>query len=90
MGARLLANPAIPLARRPAKWVLGRLASYLAGRPIPDLNSGLRVLDRSLVERFDHLLPSGFSFTTTITLAAICSERRMIETMTSTSCRSAK
>ncbi len=75
VGARVLANAAIPASRRPAKWVLRRLASYLAGRPIPDLNSGLRVIDRKLVDRFAHLLPSGFSFTTTITLAAICSDQ---------------
>lgn len=75
VGARSGADAAIPRARRPAKWLLGRLASYLAGRAIPDLNSGLRVMDRALVERFDHLLPSGFSFTTTITLAALCSDR---------------
>ncbi|MGH7820466.1 MAG: glycosyltransferase family 2 protein [Candidatus Binatia bacterium] len=72
VGARIGENVAIPLERRPAKWVLGRLASYLAGRDIPDLNSGLRVIRRGLVRRFAHLLPSGFSFTTTITLAALC------------------
>jgi len=73
VGARIGESVSIPWARRPAKWVLTRLASYLAGRPIPDLNSGLRVMDRTLVERFEHLLPSGFSFTTTLTLAALCS-----------------
>ncbi len=72
VGARIGENVAIPLVRRPAKWVLGRLASYLAGRPIPDLNSGLRAMRRDLVTRYEHLLPSGFSFTTTITLAALC------------------
>lgn len=75
IGARVGENVAIPLVRRPAKWVLGRLASYLAGVRIPDLNSGLRVIDRSLEKRFEHLLPSGFSFTTTITLAALCNDR---------------
>jgi hypothetical protein len=49
------------------------MAGYLTGRRIPDLNSGMRVLRRDLVHRFGHLLPSGFSFTTTITLAAHCS-----------------
>jgi hypothetical protein len=29
---------------------------------------------RRLVERFEHLLPSGFSFTTSITLAALCND----------------
>ncbi len=73
VGARVGENVAIPLARRPAKWFLRVLASYLAGRQIPDLNSGLRVMRRSLIKRFEHLLPSGFSFTTTITLASLCS-----------------
>lgn len=72
VGARVGANVAIPLVRRPAKWVLGKLASYLAGRPIPDLNSGLRAMRRELVRQYEHLLPSGFSFTTTITLSALC------------------
>ncbi len=73
VGSRTGANVAVPLVRKPAKWVLGKLASYLAGRHIPDLNSGLRVMRKDLIRRFVHLLPSGFSFTTTITLAALCS-----------------
>lgn len=73
VGARIGANVAIPMVRRPAKWVLGKLAGYLAGRPIPDLNSGLRVMRKGLIRRFVHLLPQGFSFTTTITLSALCS-----------------
>jgi glycosyltransferase involved in cell wall biosynthesis len=72
VGARLGKNVKIPLARRPAKWLLTRLASYLAGQHLPDINSGLRLMRRSLVERYESLLPEGFSFTTTITLAAAC------------------
>jgi glycosyltransferase involved in cell wall biosynthesis len=74
VGARTGKDVHIPALRRPAKWFLGRLASYLAGRRIPDLNSGLRVVRRGLVERFEHMLPSGFSFTTSITLASLCSD----------------
>ena len=74
VGARIGDNVAIPMIRRPAKWVLGKIASYLAGRSIPDLNSGLRVMRKPLIRRFAHLLPSGFSFTTTITLASLCSD----------------
>lgn len=70
VGARIGANVAIPLVRRPAKWFLTRLASYLAGRRLPDINSGLRLMRRPLVRRYEHLLPDGFSFTTTITLAS--------------------
>ncbi len=40
VGARNGNNVQIPLARKPAKWVLKSLAEYLAGRKIPDLNSG--------------------------------------------------
>jgi len=72
VGARIGENTNIPLVRRPAKWLLRRLASYLAGQKIPDLNSGLRAMRRDLVARYSHLLPSGFSFTTTITLSALC------------------
>ena len=73
VGERTGAEVAIATARGPARWFLRRLASYLAGRPIPDLNSGLRAMRRDLVQRFEHLLPDGFSFTTTITLSALCS-----------------
>ena len=72
VGARIGANISIPLIRKPAKRVLQWLASYLAGRKIPDLNSGLRAMRRDLVLKHAFLLPSGFSFTTTITLAALC------------------
>lgn len=74
VGARIGPNAAIPMVRRPAKLVLTWLASYLAGRHIPDLNSGLRIIDKTLVNRFLHILPSGFSFTTTITLSALCND----------------
>jgi glycosyltransferase involved in cell wall biosynthesis len=62
-------NSASPLVRRPGMWLLKRLSEYLAGREIPDLNSGFRVVNKAAVERFMHILPNGFSFTTTITLA---------------------
>jgi len=72
VGARIGKSVSIPLARRPAKWFLTRLASYLAGQRLPDINSGLRLIRKSLVERYEVLLPDGFSFTTTITLSAAC------------------
>jgi glycosyltransferase involved in cell wall biosynthesis len=71
VGSRTGRSVHIPWLRRPAKWGLRRLAEYLAGRRIPDLNSGLRVMRRSIVRRFLRLLPDGFSFTTTITLAML-------------------
>lgn len=71
VGARI-SSKNVPLARRPAKAFLRWLASYLSERDIPDLNSGLRVLRKSLVRRYEHILPERFSFTTTITLALMC------------------
>jgi glycosyltransferase involved in cell wall biosynthesis len=67
----------VPLVRRPAKWVLNRLASFLANRPLNDLNSGLRVFRRSALVPFVPLLPQNFSFTTTITLCMSCNGKAM-------------
>lgn len=77
VGARTGSEVAIPWLRRPAKWFLAKLAGYVAGEPIPDLNSGLRVLDRRSTLRFLSLLPDGFSFTTTITLAMLSNGYRV-------------
>jgi glycosyltransferase involved in cell wall biosynthesis len=77
VGERAGENVHIPLARRPAKALLKLLASYLAGTPIPDLNSGLRALRRELVLKYRPILPQGFSFTTTITLAALTNGHRV-------------
>lgn len=64
----------VPLVRKPAKWVLNKLANILAQRRIPDLNSGLRVFRRISIEKFLGLMPNGFSFSTTSTLCMICSD----------------
>lgn len=61
----------IPLIRRPAKWMINKLANYLTGMKIPDLNSGLRAMKKDVIMKFIHLLPDGFSLTTTITLAML-------------------
>jgi glycosyltransferase involved in cell wall biosynthesis len=58
-----------PSLRRPGKWLLVRLANYLAQTEIPDLNSGYRAIRADTVNRFLHILPNGFSFSTTLTLA---------------------
>jgi glycosyltransferase involved in cell wall biosynthesis len=77
VGARLGENVSIPLMRRLPKWVLRKLASFLAGTEIPDLNSGLRAFRRELVLAYRPILPQGFSFTTTITLAALTNAHRV-------------
>lgn len=77
VGARRGEDVNIPLVRRPAKFVLRKLASFLAGTDIPDLNSGLRAFRRELVMKYRAILPQGFSFTTTITLAALTNGHRV-------------
>ena len=71
VGARVGKNVKIPLIRKPAKWFITKLASYLTGTKIPDLNSGLRVMKKEVVEKYIRILPDGFSFTSTITLAML-------------------
>ena len=71
VGARAGNSSGIPIIRKPAKWILGKLANYLTQVKIPDINSGLRVMKKEIVMKFFHLLPDGFSFTTTITLAML-------------------
>ena len=71
VGARVGKNVEIPLVRKPAKWLLNKLANYLASYKIPDLNSGLRVMKKESVMNFKNILPDGFSFTTTITLSML-------------------
>ena len=57
------------LVRRTGNGLLNLLASYLTGRPIPDLTSGFRGARRECLCEFLHLLPNGFSTPTTTTLA---------------------
>jgi glycosyltransferase involved in cell wall biosynthesis len=70
VGARTR-NTKIPLLRKLGKAILNMTVRYLAGTRIPDLNSGFRVMKRSVALDFIHILPNGFSFTTTITLACL-------------------
>lgn len=69
VGARIGPVVHVPLIRRPAKWILTRLAERVAGRAIPDLNSGLRAFRRSCARQYFPLLSNQFSFTTTLTLS---------------------
>lgn len=71
VGARTGESRAIPLIRRPAKWFIGRLASFIAGVRIQDVNSGMRLFRREVALQHMSLFPDGFSFTTTITLAML-------------------
>lgn len=78
VGDRGAAMKNVPMIRKPAKFILNSLASFLAERKLNDLNSGLRVFRKTELLPFIPLLPQKFSFTTTITLCMSCSGKRMI------------
>ena len=69
VGARTSERGAVRVLRTPVKWVIRKLASYLARYDIPDLNSGFRAFRREVADQFLYLLPRGFSCVTTITMA---------------------
>jgi len=69
VGARTGKIVEIPITRRPAKFILSKLANYLSSNKIPDLNSGLRVFKKDIAMTFFNLFPNRFSFTITITMA---------------------
>ncbi|MBI1878579.1 MAG: glycosyltransferase family 2 protein, partial [Chloroflexi bacterium] len=60
-----------PFWRMPGKWLLWIMANYLTRRSIPDLNSGLRLIRRDIALKYLHVCPSGFSFSTTITITLL-------------------
>jgi glycosyltransferase involved in cell wall biosynthesis len=52
-----------------ANGMYNAMASLISGRQILDLTSGFRVVRASLFKNFLYLLPNGFSYPTTITMA---------------------
>jgi polyisoprenyl-phosphate glycosyltransferase len=69
VGARTSEQGTHKAFRVPAKWFIRRLAAYLANTKIPDLNSGFRAFRRDVARQYLHLLPTGFSCVTTITMS---------------------
>ena len=68
-GARTSEQGTLPWLRRPAKWFIRRLACYLTGCQIPDLNTGLKAFKRECMLPWLWVVPNGFSCVTTMTLA---------------------
>ena len=52
-----------------AKETIRRLASFLIGKPIPDLNTGLRAFRRKDMLPFLYLIPDGFSCVSSMSLS---------------------
>lgn len=68
VGARTAGSQA-GVGRAFANRLYNWLASYMVGATIPDLTSGLRVVKSDKFREFLYLLPNGFSYPTTITMA---------------------
>ena len=55
--------------RKFGKWIIRVVGEYLVEQKLPDFNSGFRGFDRKIMRSLLHLMPNGFSFSTTSTLA---------------------
>src|SRR5437870_222467 len=61
VGARTTEEGTMKSLRVPAKWFIRRLASFLTGTKIPDLNSGFRAFRTDVARQYVRHLPPGFS-----------------------------
>jgi glycosyltransferase involved in cell wall biosynthesis len=68
VGARQAGSQA-SLGRGMANRLYNRLASYMTGHRVEDLTSGFRAVRAKKFREFLYLLPNGFSYPTTITMA---------------------
>ena len=69
VGARSGLAAQASIARWSANSMYNRLASWMVNREIPDLTSGFRCVNRRKLLDFLYLLPNGFSYPTTSTMA---------------------
>ena len=71
VGARRKEAGTMKVFRTPAKWGIRKLAELMSGFKIPDLNSGLRAIRKSVFMQYMDILPWGHSWVSTITLAML-------------------
>lgn len=57
------------ILRMIANSIYNKLASWITGHPILDLTSGFRIVERNTFTRYLYMLPNGFSYPTTSTMA---------------------
>lgn len=71
VGARVREAGTMKALRVPAKFVIRKLAEFMTGCAIPDLNSGLRAIRKEVFFKFESMLPPGHSWVSTITLSML-------------------
>jgi glycosyltransferase involved in cell wall biosynthesis len=77
VGARQSEKGTLRPLRSLAKASIKAMASYLVGKPIPDLNSGLRAFKKEIMQRYTYLMPDGFSCVSTMSLAFLANKHRV-------------
>jgi glycosyltransferase involved in cell wall biosynthesis len=76
-GARTSEQGRQKLLRVPTKWAIRKIAEWVSGTQIPDLNTGMKVFKRHMMNDYLWLLPTGFSCVTTMTLAFLYNDHRV-------------
>ena len=61
--------------KRRGRWAFGWLARFVTGQRIPDVNSGMRLFHRHVLQDAGHIVCRGFSFSTTLTLNSLAAGR---------------
>lgn len=78
VGARLgQSTRYFPIYQKIAKGFICNLLGFVFKRKIEDINSGLRLMKKSLVKEYAGILSDKFSFTAGITLAMLLDNRRI-------------
>jgi glycosyltransferase involved in cell wall biosynthesis len=61
--------------KRQGRSAFGWMAQFVTGQQIPDVNSGMRLFHKRVLEDAGHIVCRGFSFSTTLTLTALTGGR---------------
>lgn len=75
VGKRTGAHFRESIIKAPMRKILRFLVEFSAGRKIPDINSGFRIFRKSVVTQFFNQLCNTFSFTTSMTLAYMMTQK---------------
>lgn len=70
------------LKEKPIRWIgrkiLNFIASLISGHYLSDLNSGMRIFDAKLAKGYSPILCDTFSFTTSLTMAMVTDNQKMM------------
>ena len=70
VGARTGKDAHDTTSRKFGRKIITKFAQYISNAKIEDINSGFRLFKKEIAQKFWHLFPEGFSFSTTLTVAS--------------------